>query len=265
MIQYSRFTGMLAVAALTCSLATPAVAAPVVFFDHDVRTLSTQPFPNTTTVRNSFLSQISTLGGTAFHQNLTSGIANGANPSFGFPGSTITATTTNVTFQFVTGFGVNDTNNGSATSALIETEVTTGTGNVAVDNSITFSQPINAFGLYVSQAGDGLGHPITFRIENTLVPGSARDIVIPVGPNWQSSAISYLGIIDTAATFDRFTMIENTDVDQNGTADDVQDGIILDNLTIATVVPEPSTLALVSLGAVLPILARRRMRAKAAG
>jgi len=258
-----RYIGLLALAGLALlSPISRAVAAPITFFNHDPRTLSNQPFPNSLAARSDFLNQVAALGGTPYHQNLTSGIPNGANPSFAFPGSTISATTTNLTFQFVTFFGVNDTNDGSASSALIESEVATGVATEAKANWIDFSQPINAFGLYVCQVGDVLGHPITFRIENTLVPGSARDIVIDVGPSWNAFAIAYLGIIDTASSFNRFTMIEDTDVDGNSISDDLQDGIILDNLTVAVVVPEPGSLVLLGLGAIPIGLAVRRARRK---
>jgi len=244
------------------SLVSPAVAAPIVTFDHDVRAASVDPFPNTTAARNSFLNQVTSLGGTPSHQNLSSGIPIGADPSFGFPGSGITASTTNLNFSGSPFFGVNDTNDGAAISVLIESEVATGVPTSAAHNSIDFSQPINAFGLYVSQVGDVLGHPITFRIENTLVPGSTRDIVINVGPNWQNYAIAYLGIIDSTS-FNRFTMIEDTDVDNNSTSDDRQDGIMFDNLTIAAPVPEPGTLLLFAIGCAAPIGVQwRRQRSK---
>ncbi len=233
-LRNSRLTCRLAVAVVMVLTAwSPVVATPVVTFDHDVRTADTQPFPNTTAARNTFLTDVTALGGTEYDQNLTTGIPNGPNPSFGFPGSTITATTTNFTYQFVTFFAVNDTNNGPASSALIESEVATGVATQAVHNWITLSEPVNAFGVYLCQAGDVLGHPVTFELENTLVPGSVRDVVVNVGPEWQAYSIAYLGIIDAASPFNQITMMEDTDVDNNGVSDDLQDGIILDNLTVA--------------------------------
>ena len=90
-------------------------------------------------------------------------------------------------------------------------------------------------------------HPVTFEIENTLVPDSTRDIVINVGPNWGNASMAYMGIIDNDMPFNKWTIIENTDVNNNGISDDVEDGILFDNLTAATLpppasVPEPSVL-----------------------
>ncbi|HVU88803.1 MAG TPA: hypothetical protein VHD36_15885 [Pirellulales bacterium] len=266
MLNNLRHTGRLAAAGVMgFLLASPAMATPVVTFDHDVRTASTQPFPNTTAARNSFLNQITTQGGTPYNQNLTSGIPNGANPSFPFPGSTITATTTNFTYQFVTFFGVNDTNNGSASSALIESEVASGVATAPVHNSIQFSQPIDAFGVYLCQAGDVLGHPVTFVLTNTTLPGSpSENVVVNVGPSWQAYSIAYLGIIDTGFSFNQVTMTEDTDVNNNGTSDDLEDGIILDNLTIAQIpTPEPGSLLLLALGGAIPCLMRLSRRGRA--
>ncbi|HEY2838165.1 MAG TPA: hypothetical protein VGJ26_03400 [Pirellulales bacterium] len=258
MFIYSRFSGLLVVSGLVLlSSVAPAMATPVVFFDHDERALASQPFPNTTAARNSFLSQVATLGGTGYDQNLSSGIPNPtANPSFGFPGSTITASTTNFTYQGVSSVAVNNANNGAASLGLIETEVAGGTATTALHNWIDFSQPINAFGVYLCQAGDVLGHPVTIVLENTAT-GSTEDVVVNVGPNWQGFSIAYLGIIDTGFLFNQVTMTEDTDVDNNGVSDDLQDGIILDNLTVAALpVPEPSSLLLLSMGALLPLLGR---------
>ncbi len=257
-----------AVVMIVLSSISSAVATPIVIFNNDIRTTPSGPtggFPNSIAARNTFLSDVTSMGGTPYSQNLTSPATTGiaapaSNPSFGYPGSTITSTTTELTYQQAPLYAINDANTSFAVPSytLIETEVASGTASGgSVPNSIQFSQPINAFGLYLIQAGDTFQHPITFELTNTGVPGSTRDIVIPVGPNWGAYSTAYLGIIDTTP-FNSFTMIENTDANNDGIIDDPQDGILFDNLTIAQIVPEPSSLVLCVIGVGGLLLVRRR-------
>jgi hypothetical protein len=170
-----------------------------------------------------------------------------SNPTLSFPTSSITAATT---------FGANTPSGGVQTVTNFYA-VSGSNGLVAypVDppnvNSFTFSQPITAFGSYFIQVGDSSADTITMRFENVGL-GTHTDVVLPtVGPNAGFNNVFYLGFTDTNP-FDRVSMLPSNPAD----------GIILDSITIGTVVPEPATWTLLTLGAALTLGIRIGRRAK---
>jgi hypothetical protein len=124
-------------------------------------------------------------------------------------------------------------------------------GNPPYANDMAFSVPITAFGSYFVQAGDVLANTLTLRLENTLL-GTSKDIVMgTVGPAANFNSVFFYGITDTDP-FNKVTLLPS-----NGA-----DGILLDNITAGTLVPEPSTMVLLAAAAVsaYPLLRSRRRR-----
>jgi hypothetical protein len=162
------------------------------------------------------------------------------NPSIGFPGTSITADTENVIVMQAPGFSIDG-------QALLELEFT---GAPQGNTTFDFNQPITAFGLYAIEGGDsGNDNPTTFRLTDTTA-NTFVDVLIQVGPDWETGNIFFLGIADTVP-FDRVTIIETGDL---------ADGMLYDNI-VAGFVPEPNSCALMALAGVgMFRMARRRNR-----
>ncbi|HEY4310741.1 MAG TPA: PEP-CTERM sorting domain-containing protein [Pirellulales bacterium] len=134
--------------------------------------------------------------------------------------------------------------------ALVEQPATA--GQPAYNNDITFNAPVTAFGSYIIQAGDVDANTITLRLENTIL-GTSEDVVIgTIGPGASFANVFYFGVTDTDP-FNKVTMLFSNS----------GDGVLFDNITAGNVaVPEPSSLLLLTVGAVLPYLSWRSRRVK---
>jgi prepilin-type N-terminal cleavage/methylation domain-containing protein/prepilin-type processing-associated H-X9-DG protein len=84
---------------------------------------------------------------------------------------------------------------------------------------LLFSEPITAFGTFISQGGDGPANNLTLRLENTLL-GTSKDVVIgTLGPSDPFYNVRFIGVTDTLP-FDRISFIESHD----------NDGLLFDDL-----------------------------------
>jgi hypothetical protein len=112
----------------------------------------------------------------------------------------------------------------------------------------TFNTPITAFGVYVIQGGDmANSNPTTFRLTNTVTSAFA-DVTIPIGPNWGSGNVFFLGVSDSSP-FNQVEILETGDA---------ADGMLYDNIVAGGAVPEPSSIALVLLGGAAALRRLRR-------
>lgn len=211
---------------------TAAAEAQVTYFGQDDSNLD---LTNSNAARNSF---VASLG--SFYEETYEGIGGEFNPTI-FVGTPYQA---NTTFAQVVSFGPLAV---SPTKLLLEIGPQ-GPNDPVFFDSMTFAQPITAFGTYIAQAGDGDANEITLRLENTLLDSSKDVIVGTIGPQAPFGNVLFFGVTDTAP-FNKVTLIESFDYD----------GILLDN-TIVGVVPEPSTGCLSLLGLTVLLRGRRRAR-----
>lgn len=213
------------------ALANDGTAAPTVFFARDN---STSSMPNSQAKFAQF-----TAGLNSFGVDNIETVA-GVEPTLTFGATGITAQTQGVFAQLDPGFGI-----ALDTQALLELDAA---GAGQVNTVFTFSQYISAFGLFAIQAGDGLdSNTITFRLKDTA-NSSFVDVPVEVGPGWGFNNVLFFGVTDVAP-FNAVELIES---------DDMTDGMLYDNV-VAGIVPEPSSIALVTLaGACVLGQARRR-------
>lgn len=195
----------------------------------------TQPTSVVTPIRNNFLAAIANTGIEDVEL-----LAGQQNPTLTFGSTGITGTT-----GFPSGGVSFAPYSVSGTAFLLDTD--------GVADSITFSQPITAFGTYLVQSGDGASAAPTltppnnyrWRLENTILGTSKEVSIATLGPDWPFFNVAFAGVTDTEP-FNRLSFLESFDTD----------GILYDDLTVGTAIPEPSTATLV--GVFATILALRR-------
>ncbi len=192
--------------------------------------------PNSTAARNSFLATLSSSG----TDTLESFPNNTAFPAlvFGATGVVTTSSSGNVvTFAPLAVSGSN---------ALFEFGPGVD-GGAPIDDVFTFNQPVTAFGSFFSQSGDDPTTPnfMTLKLENVGLGTSSLVPVGQLGPGAGFDNVFFFGVTDTQP-FDRVTIMEAHDFD----------GILLDDLTVGYLVPEPSAMALVAVGCIAAVLAR---------
>jgi hypothetical protein len=226
-------------------LSDSAQAAPITFFGNDqgVFNQAGAPiggFPNAQAARTNFLANLVGVGTEDF-ESFADGT--GAPLAISFPGAG-TAT--------LNGSGVVDDDPGTGQNATSGSKWwRTGAGN---NFSITFSDPVAAFGFYGIDVGD-----INARLTLTLAGGGvvAIDIPHPLGGG-QNGAVFFFGYIDTDNPFTSATFANVG----GGGGDDFG----FDDMTIGSVqqvqqaVPEPASLLLLGSG----LLARQVMRRRKA-
>jgi hypothetical protein len=118
----------------------------------------------------------------------------------------------------------------SAPAALVDQPASP--GNPPYGNDMTFSSPVTAFGSYFIQAGDVAADTFTLKLENTDLGTSKNVVMGTIGPNANFNNVFYFGVTDTDP-FNRVTLLSSN----------LGDGVLLDNITVGTVAPEPSTVA----------------------
>lgn len=163
-------------------------------------------------------------------------------PMLSFPPLGITAQSD---FDFVAGFAPLAV---SGANLLLDAGPATADGD-PIPDVLLFSRPVTAFGTYISNAGDAnTANTITFVLENTLLGTSKSVSLGPLGPGALQDNVLYFGVTDTDP-FDKVTMHESFDFD----------GVLLDNITVGFVIPEPESLVL-GLGGTAALLAAARRR-----
>lgn len=197
-------------------------------------------------VRNSFLSTLSSFG----IEDLES-----------IPGGTLNPT---LTFGAT---GISGTMSGQAGQAGVQTFLLFAvSGNnflndydggggpppVGFHDFILFSEPVTAFGSYITNGGDGDVNSLSFRLENSQLGTNKVVSIAELGPNWSFSNVIFVGLADTDP-FDRISFIETND----------NDGLLFDDLIAGNVfmVPEPgSSMAIAIATACLARYRRRTQR-----
>ena len=220
-----------------CTAAQPARAAITTIFDRDDSSGFMSSYPNSQAAFSTFTSSLGFYG-----LSTIDAAATGANPVLSFPSTVVTATTSSVTAGSNPGFMI-------GSQSLQEGDLF---GPPAASSAFTFSHYLTAFGLYVIQGGDDANdNLIKFRLTNTAA-NTFVDVPVQVGPGWGFDNVFFFGITGTAP-FNQVTIIEN-----NSAGGDVFDGMLYDNIVIRAIIPEPSSLALMTLGACLVGRLRRR-------
>lgn len=189
---------------------------------------------------NAFLSQLSVSG-----TDELEGIGNNTpDPSLTFGATGITATTSGgllVSFPVLAVSGNN---------ALLELGPPQ-PGEPEVPLVFDFSEPITAFGSFFSNGGSDVeANAVTFVLENTVLGTTESVSFIPLGPGASFDNVFFAGVTDTVP-FNRVTVSESFDFD----------GMLLDNITVGRLVPEPASWVLAAGGALgMALLGRLRRK-----
>jgi hypothetical protein len=217
--------------------AQPARAAITTIFDRDDSSSFMFSYPNSQAAYNTFTSSLGFFG-----LSTIDAATPGANPTLSFPSTVVTATTSSVNASANPGFMI-------GSQSLQEGDLF---GPPAANSVFNFSHYLTAFGLYVIQGGDGVNdNLVKFRLTNT-VANTFVDVPVQVGPGWGFDNVFFFGITDSNP-FNQVTIIESN----SAPGGDLADGMLFDNIVIRAV-PEPSSLALMSVGACLIGRLRRR-------
>jgi Dockerin type I domain len=200
--------------AIVIALTSTALSAPQTYFGGPDESKNDLTLSNA--ARNNFLANLSSWG----IEDLET-LGGQINPTLAFSGTGITAATGfSNGVQSETAFSV------SGKNFLLDTE--------GVDDWLQFSQPVTAFGAYLTQSGDGPSRPpistppnrFSFRLENT-VTGTSKDVFIAnLGPDWPFYNVVFVGVTDTEP-FNRISFVESYD----------HDGILPDDLIAGFVAP----------------------------
>ena len=227
---------ILATVIMVAAAGRPATAST--FFGADASILPS--FPNSLAANNAFLASLSQSG----TDNLDSYVpASGPDPtnhpnlSFGATGVTAAEQFAGVQASGSIGLDISPTNTLLAVPAL-------------APDSMQLSSAVTAFGAYFLNAGDDPNTPDTLSLQlvNSVTSTSQTFIIGTFGPGASNFNGAFFGVT-TSTPFDTVTLMQTNP----------GDGVLLDNITVGTAVPEPSSLLMLLGGAAgLGLLARRR-------
>lgn len=244
----------LAMSLATCGIIATAMlpaAAFSTFFGEDLQSDNYQPLvlhPNSDAARTSFLSNLVGVGTESF-ESFASGTTGPL--ALSFPGAG-TATLTGAGAVYAVAPGTTDGTGSYPSSGTKFWQCATGSGNF----SVTFSDPVAAFGFYGIDVGD-----IGGQLKLTLFDGTERYITVPstisTYTQQYTGSMLYFGVIDAVNPFTRIDF-QNT---MGGT-----DYFSFDDMTIGSVeqvqptVPEPMSvlLGIMGLGSVAGFRRLRR-------
>ena len=242
-LTWAPFRPLLATVVAAGIVLSPAAAsaAPIFFFGEDLGAGGSLPVPNSVAAQSSFLASLLGVRVETF-ETIAAGTQFPIAIAFGPDVATLSGTNT----VFNTGIASSGIAGRFAVSGSQYLNV--GTGD-ALSFQLTFSTPQAAFGFFATDIGD-VGGQLAVRLDG------GPQIIVPHTLNSPDGAGLFFGIIDAANPFTTVQFL-NT----QGSAD----AFGFDDFTIGRVdqvaaVPEPSSIALVASGALLPLiqLARRR-------
>lgn len=200
------------------------------------------------TARTSFLNALTEGVGTETFEGLLSGARN---PTLTFPGAG-TAT--------LTGSGSVSRSPNSGAGPVSGTSyylVSTGSGS-SPTFSITFANPIAAFGFYGRDLGDNYSNLI---LRFTSATGSTMNVQVPYDASrtaLPNANLMFFGLLDAENTFTKVDFLSTASADVFG----FDDMTIASAKQVTSTVPEPSTYLLLASGlGALGVVARRRQRA----
>lgn len=215
-----------------------ATAATATYFGADASILPTDP--NSQAANNAFFANLAQLGtDTLDSYTPASGPdpTNHPNLSFGSTGITATEAFAGVQASGSIGLDISPPNTLLAVPAL-------------APDSMQLSSPVTAFGSYFLNAGDDPNTPdtLSLQLDNSVTHTSQTLTIGAFGPGASNFNGAYFGVT-TSIPFDTVTLLQTNP----------GDGVLLDNITVGTAVPEPGSLLMFLGGAAgLGLLIRRR-------
>lgn len=224
-----------------------AFAGTVTFYGFDQASGIGGPTPNTDTAHAAFIAALNpATKGVETFENLKVGSFNGGALSVSFPTTSITGTITSNVTDYAEVAKMNDPVSG------IYTNYGTNFLKVATQGGMTFfdlklSQAVTAIGFFASDVSD-FGRS-GFLSEQIVLDGGTPINIVNVSPaNIQSGSASYFGLI-TSTPFSDIKIINPNPTNNSFLG---ADGLGIDNIVVgqAQAVPEPSSFALLGLGAI---------------
>lgn len=211
------------------------------------------PWPNAAASRDAFLGAVAALGSSSlglenFEAQPVGGFQGGA-LSLSFAGTAITASLASEADLFAGVYGTPFVGHGVSGTNFVNV-ATRGSGADKLLFTLTFSQPVVAFGFFGNSISDYLGFSGAAPSQRISVDGGAPIDVQGVDPRTIAhSAVNFFGLVaDTPFTQVQLIL----------PAGSLNDNAALDDFYVAAAVPEPSS-ALMMLAA-LGLLAGRRFR-----
>lgn len=263
-------TGLASLLIACAAALTPAVAAAQVYFGEDLNAGSPAGLTNSFAAQTQFTAQLSSIGTEGF-ESFVAGTQFFMNPSVGlnFAGSGLTAT--------LTGGEVRDAPSVEGLRFAVEGTQYLVTG---FNQTITFSSPVDAFGLFVIDANEVNNDPASvtingqtltqaqidarpfdsvdgiFRIVTERTPGNF-ELLFSGGTFPTDGSGMFVGLINSANPFSNIILINGA----SGLDNRFIDNFGYDQMMVGTMapIPEPSTWMLMAAGlAGVAGLARRR-------
>jgi hypothetical protein len=215
-----------------------ATAATMTYFGADASILPS--YPNSLAAQNAFFANLAQSGTDTLDSYVPASgpdPTNHPNLSFGATGITATEAFAGVQSSGSIGLDISPLNTLLAVPALSP-------------DSMQLSSPMMAFGSYFLNAGDDPNIPDTLSLQlvNSVTHTSQTLTIGTFGPGASNFNGAFFGVT-TSTPFDTVTLVQSNP----------GDGVLLDNITVGTAVPEPSSLVmLVGAAAGLGLLIRRR-------
>jgi hypothetical protein len=196
-------------------------------------------YPNSLAAQNSFFANIANSGTDTLDSYVPASgpdPTNHPNLSFGASGITATEAFAGVQASGSIGLAITNPNTLLALPASL------------APDSMQLSSPVTAFGAYFLNAGDTIADTLSLQLDNSVTHTGQTLTMGTFGPSASNFNGAYFGVT-TSTPFDTVTLLQTNP----------QDGVLLDNITVGTAVPEPSSLMMLLAGAAgLGLLIRRR-------